>query len=188
MLESEVRGSRGILTQNDREFLTDSDVRQDLSGSARSQRWRDIRDRVRNALYDFSFLVSMDAEQLNTVLEPEQLETQPLTQLSSAFQFLSYLQDLDDEQLYPDLDQQPAFAEFVEAAETGLERDIAQRKGSIADVTVTVSIDRLQPPEAAMRQLEEGENEAREELRLKSLLQNAGVSTEELASVGSDEG
>jgi integrase len=135
---------------------------------------------------DYRYLNQLDSETLEKALvEGEDLGA--VTELPAAFQFLSHVQDLEDEQIYPDLERQPAFADFVEAAEKGLERDIAERKGSIAEVTVTVEVESLQPPEAAMRQLEEGENSASEELWLATLLQHTGVRREELSAIGPED-
>lgn len=186
MVNQEVRGSRGILTAGDREFLTDESGQAELTPSAVSHRWTNIRNRVYNSMYDFRYLNQLDSETLERALvQGEDLGA--VTELPAAFQFLSHVQDLEDEQIYPSLERQPAFADFVEAAEKGLERDIAERKGSIAEVTVTVEVESLQPPEAAMRQLEEGENSASEELWLATLLQHTGVRREELSAIGPED-
>jgi len=68
------QGSRGILTENDREFLLNPEVREEMSASGRSQRWEDIRNRVANGLLDFTYLVRcLPDEQRDRIFEDDRL-------------------------------------------------------------------------------------------------------------------
>lgn len=74
MVSTEIRHSRGILTEDDREFLTDDEVREGMTSGGRSQRWGDIRDRIRNGVIDFVWLVrELPPEQRRRVFQDDRL-------------------------------------------------------------------------------------------------------------------
>jgi hypothetical protein len=72
--ELEVEGSRGILTEDDRNLLADTAKREELSASALSQRWSKIRQRVQNSIMDYLWLVyCLPEDQRREIFESEQL-------------------------------------------------------------------------------------------------------------------
>lgn len=177
--------SQGILTDHQREFIQLSEAeRKEKYDRRQRYRYRSrIRSRIANAMKDFRFLTSLEPDEVEDALTPDEDEVDPKSGFPAAFQFLAFAQDVEDEQLYPGIDQQPAYEEFTQAAEKGLERDIAERKESVADVSVTVEIEGLQPPKAALRQLEHGDISADEKFRLAGLLWHTGLRPKKIHQV-----
>ena len=67
-------------------------------------------------------------------------------QLHLVFAFLARIHDLNDEQVFQDLGaEQPVFSSFVRDAEMGLEKYLAQRKGVLANVDISIEIDNVRP-------------------------------------------
>jgi len=185
---------RGILTESDRRFLQDEGYREAQSPSARSHRWRAIRERLGEALLDIGLLSrELPANRMREAFEhsvqvldeenddEEAMEYDELlsARLPGVARFLTRAHELDtSDSLYPDTTPQPAYQELERTLEKGIERDIAARRGAIAEVDVTVNLDRLVPPEAALRELRAGE--VTNSLRIISLLKNAGIEEEQI--------
>jgi len=62
-----INRDRGILTKRDREFLLDSDVRDELDSNEVNQKRYNIRQRVRNSLLDFTALLSLREEDIELI-------------------------------------------------------------------------------------------------------------------------
>lgn len=60
---------------------------------------------------------------------------------------------------------------MVESLEKTLERDAAERKDSVVEVDLSLSVSAPLPPEAVLRELEHGDLDTSERIRLVALLQ-----------------
>lgn len=128
--ELDPEGSRGILTEDDREFLASSDKRKELSAPNRSQRWSDIRDRIGNAMMDFLWLVyCLPDEQRRRIFDDDRLSDpdDPRWQERSFSYLVAFMhQQLDDIQ------------RIERAVATGIRRAELQN-GEMVDVDVQIS-------------------------------------------------
>jgi hypothetical protein len=145
---------RGIITEDDRSFLAEglpkkSDDAPDKQ-TIRDKRYR-IRERVKNALLDFNYLVNISDEDREKVFEYLVDEGGPT--LQSIFEFL-YLGITD---LGEDTEESLELDGFVRVLERSIIEAERRERNYIANVSVNIDIERTQPdPETLLDKFLEG--------------------------------
>jgi len=151
----------GILTSKQREFIRASEAERDEMMSSRQEHYKyrkRIQRRIENALADFRLLSEFDREFSTDDVDEafsggeDGEEIDAGAYVSDAFRFLARALDDDDAPLYPNSDVQPAYDELVESLEQALERDAAERKDSVVEVALSLSMSGALPPEAVRRE------------------------------------
>jgi hypothetical protein len=180
----------GILTQKQREFIRASeDERSELMNNRQEHyKYRKrIQRRIENALADFRLLSEFDREFSTDDVDEafsgdeDGEEIDAGAYVTDAFRFLARALDDDDAPLYPNSDVQPAYDEQVECLERALERDAAERKDSVVEVDLSLSVSGALPPEAVLRELEHGDASPAERMRFVTLLQEMDIDSDRLA-------
>jgi hypothetical protein len=182
--------SPGILTPKQREFIrADEDERREsISNRKEHYKYRKrIQRRVENALADFRLLNEFDRDFSTDDVDKafsggeDGEEIDARAYVPDALRFLARALDDDDAPLYPNSDVQPAYDDLVESLEKALERDAAERKDSVVEVDLSLSVSAPLPPEAVLRELEHGDLDAPERIRLVVLLQEMNVDDDRIA-------
>jgi hypothetical protein len=133
---------RGIITEDDREFLADnfteeSDQAPDKQ-TIRDKRYR-IRERVKNALLDFNYLVNIGEEDRGKVFEYLVDEGGPT--LQSIFELL-YLGITD---LGGDTEGELDLEEFEEVLTRAIIETERRERNYIANVSININVERTRP-------------------------------------------
>lgn len=180
----------GILTPKQREFIqaSEEERRESISNRKEHYKYRKrIQRRIENALADFRLLNEFDrdfsTDDVDKAFSGDEdgEEIDARVHVPTALRFLARALDDDDAPLYPNSDVQPAYDDLVESLEKALERDAAERKDSVVEVDLSLSVSAPLPPEAALRELEHGDPDASERIRLVALLQEMDVDGDRIA-------
>lgn len=145
---------RGIITEDDRTFLAEG-LQEDSSETPDKQTIRDkryrIRERIKNALLDFNYLVNIREEDREKVFEYIVDEGGPT--LGSIFELL-YLGITD---LGEDTEENLELEGFVRALERAIIEAERRERNYIANVSVNIDIERTRPePETLLEKMLEG--------------------------------
>jgi hypothetical protein len=180
----------GILTSKQREFVraSEEERRESISNRKEHYKYRKrIQRRIENALADFRLLNEFDRDFSTDDVDQafsggeggEEIDA--AAYVPDALRFFARALDDDDAPLYPNTDVQPAYDELVESLEKALERDAAERKDSVVEVNLSLSVSAPLPPEAVLRELEHGDASPAEKMRFVTLLQEMGIDDDRIA-------
>jgi len=180
----------GILTSKQREFVraSEEERRESISNRKEHYKYRKrIQRRIENALVDFRLLNEFDRDFSTDDVDQafsggeggEEIDA--AAYVPDALRFFARALDDDDAPLYPNTDVQPAYDELVESLEKALERDAAERKDSVVEVNLSLSVSAPLPPEAVLRELEHGDASPAEKMRFVTLLQEMGIDDDRIA-------
>lgn len=203
--DSETNGRpRGVLTDRDRKYLSlsEEEREEEFSPSARSKTKRDIRERVRNAALDLSYLAAaLDEELLNDVFAPErgsiEIDGEERAQtemkesqlfISAGVEFLLRASVADGRvDRDPRLGVETAVSPFLEEVERGIQRWL-NRNGVYADLEVGVSTADIKPVDSFATELAEREEPdlGLEYWRVRAILDRGGYSAEEIDELVGD--
>jgi hypothetical protein len=179
----------GILTSKQREFVraSEEERRESISNRKEHYKYRKrIQRRIENALVDFRLLNEFDRDFSTDDVDQafsggeDGEEIDAAAYVPDALRFFARALD-DDAPLYPNTDVQPAYDELVESLEKALERDAAERKDSVVEVNLSLSVSAPLPPEAVLRELEHGDASPAEKMRFVTLLQEMGIDDDRIA-------
>lgn len=191
---------QGLLTPAQREYLLSSDPMEEYDRHKRYRRREGIKRRIREGMFDLSLLAgNLDADTLQDIFTRdmeqvvedviredfeaahEETHLRPEAAVNGAIMFLLRTTDRTDTPIYPDMDVQPLFQNFIHQAERGTRKFLAQEKDTIADVTVRIELENIRPTEEVLEQAEASEGTP--SLHTLAILETAGVSYERLVEL-----
>jgi hypothetical protein len=197
--------TRGILTEQQREFLRmDEDERKEqYSRQERYRKRKLIRERLANGLFDLRLLFYNAPEKLldevfgdgpegeagsNAWSEVSEeigsVDIHPDLYIPGSIGFLIRATDRADLPLYPDEPQQPLFADFSRDTEKAVERFLARQKDTIADASVSITINDIRATKEVIKRLRMSDTDVG--LDKLAQLEAAGVDREELIDLVDD--
>jgi hypothetical protein len=159
--------ARGILTPTDRAYVraTDSQREAEYSRPAREQRWRYIRDRAENAVYDIGILSKHSGNRLYTYLFADEIpdgrkasadteRTRRVLPEIAVFFIRAVLAGEPDRPLNSPNDLAAVLRPVLDELERGVDRWSNRQHGLRADVETEVTVEKLQTIEGFIDELQ----------------------------------
>jgi len=192
---------RGILTSADRAYIRASDPQREAEYSrvARNQRWRYIRDRVENAVYDMGLLSKDGGKRLYTFLFAEEIpdarrasaetdRTRAQLPEFAVFFIRSVLAGEPDRPLNSPNDLAAVLRPVLDELEKGVEHWLNRQHEMRSDVETEVTVEKLQTIEGFIDELQlRGTVPPEEYFETAAVLERAGLDYDEInALIGED--